>query len=381
MNRQMHSSKISVAQRWLGVLILAAALPGCSEPDETPLLLSALREHEPPPAEAEPPAGAPTADVNPRLLRRFQPLRSQIETPSNAITEAKTDLGRMLFFEPRLSKDQKTSCNTCHALANYGVDGLPTSVGHRGQHGTRNSPTVYNAAGFFAQFWDGRAETVEEQAKGPILNPVEMALPSPEQGVKVLSSIPEYRAAFGRAFPGEATPLTFDNAARAIAAFERRLTTPSRWDDYLRGNQNALTTPELEGLKVFTNIGCMVCHTGEFVGGAMYQKVGIVEPWPEQRDQGRFTVTKQDTDRMMFKVPTLRNITKTAPYFHDGSVPTLDAAVRRMGRYQLGLSLSDREVAAVVTWLGALTGELPAEYIKPPTLPASTPSTPGADPT
>jgi cytochrome c peroxidase len=159
------------------------------------------------------------------------------------------------------------------------------------------------------------------------------------------------------------------------------LTTPSRWDDYLRGNQNALTVPELEGLEVFTNIGCMVCHTGEFVGGAMYRKVGIVEQWPDQSDQGRFAVTKQDTDWMMFKVPTLRNIAKTAPDFHDGWVPTLDAAVSRMGRYQLGLTLSDEEVAAILTWLDALTGELPAEYIKAPVLPPSTPATPTPDPT
>ena len=367
--------------RCLAALLLATSLSGCEEPDETALLLSALQTNHQSKTETSEPASAPSVDINPRLLRRFQPLRSQIETTTNPITRAKTDLGRMLFFEPRLSKAQKTSCNTCHVLANYGVDGLSTSIGHRGQHGTRNSPTVYNAAGFFAQFWDGRAETVEEQATGPILNPVEMALVSPDQGVKVLSSMPEYREAFKQAFPGESEPLTFDNAARAIAAFERRLTTPSRWDDYLRGNQNALTVPELEGLKVFTNIGCMVCHTGEFVGGAMYQKVGIVEAWPDQQDQGRFAVTKQDTDRMMFKVPTLRNIAKTAPYFHDGSVPTLDAAVRRMGRYQLGLTLSDQEVAAIATWLGALTGELPAEYVEPPTLPPSTAATPSADPT
>ncbi|HYQ45274.1 MAG TPA: cytochrome c peroxidase [Polyangiaceae bacterium] len=377
----MNHPATTLIRRCLGALLLAASLPACEEPDETPLLLSALQANSQVEGEAAPAVTAPSVDINPRLLRRFQPLRSQIETTTNPITQAKTDLGRMLFFEPRLSKDQKTSCNTCHVLANYGVDGLSTSVGHRGQHGTRNSPTVFNAAGFFAQFWDGRAETVEEQATGPILNPVEMALTSPEQGVKVLSSMPEYREAFSKAFPGEAAPLTFSNAARAIAAFERRLTTPSRWDDYLRGNLNALSVPELEGLKVFTNIGCMVCHTGEFVGGAMYQKVGIVEPWPDQRDQGRFVVTKQDTDRMMFKVPTLRNIAKTAPYFHDGSVPTLDAAVRRMGRYQLGLSLSDQEVAAIVTWLGSLTGELPREYIEQPSLPPSTPATPSADPT
>ncbi|HET7542305.1 MAG TPA: cytochrome c peroxidase [Polyangiaceae bacterium] len=367
--------------RFLSALSLAAIVSGCEEPDETPLLLSALQASQPPEPEEAPKTSAQHVEINPRLLRRFQPLRSQIETPTNPITQAKTDLGRMLFFETRLSKAQKTSCNTCHALENYGVDGLATSVGHRGQRGSRNSPTVYNAAGFFAQFWDGRADTVEEQAKGPILNPLEMALTSPEQGVKVLRSMPEYRDAFAKAFPGEADPLTFDNAARAIAAFERRLTTPSRWDDYLHGNQEALTVAELEGLKVFTNIGCMVCHTGEFVGGAMYQKVGIVEPWPDQQDQGRFTVSKQETDRMMFKVPTLRNIGKTAPYFHDGSVPTLDAAVRRMGRYQLGLTLSDTEVSAIVTWLGALTGELPTEYIKPPVLPPSTPTTPSADPT
>lgn len=373
--------KPPTVRRWLGILWLLASVSGCEEPDETELLLSALESTHATDAKPTSAASIPRVDINPRLLRRFQPLRSQLETTSNPITHAKTDLGRMLYFEPRLSKAQKTSCNTCHVLENYGVDGLSTSVGHREQHGTRNSPTVYNAAGFFAQFWDGHAETVEEQATGPILNPVEMALASPAQGVKVLSSMPEYREAFSKAFPGEKEPLTFDNAARAIAAFERRLTTPSRWDDYLRGNQNALTVPELEGLKVFTNIGCMVCHTGEFVGGAMYQKVGVVEPWPDQRDQGRFAVTKQDTDRMMFKVPTLRNIAKTAPYFHDGSVPTLDAAVRRMGRYQLGLTLSDQEVAAIVTWLGALTGELPEEYIKAPALPASTPATPAADPT
>jgi cytochrome c peroxidase len=373
-------TRARIAARFSSALLLATAMSGCEEPDETALLLRALETQKAESQKAEPPS-TPSVDINPRLLRRFQPLRSQIETANNSITLAKTDLGRMLFFEPRLSKAQKTSCNTCHSLDHYGVDNLATSVGHRGQNGTRNSPTVYNAAGFFAQFWDGRAETVEEQALLPILNPVEMALASAEQGVKVLLSIPEYRVAFSKAFPGEAEPVTFANAGRAIGAFERRLTTPSRWDDYLRGNQNALTVPELEGLKVFTNIGCMVCHTGEFVGGAMYQKVGIVEQWPDQRDQGRFDVTKQDADRMMFKVPTLRNITKTAPYFHDGSVPTLDAAVRRMGRYQLGLSLSDQEVAAIVAWLDALTGELPSEYIKPPVLPPSTASTPIADPT
>jgi cytochrome c peroxidase len=368
--------------RWLVVVVLLGTLAsGCDEPDETQALLNALELQSERAAASAAPPPAPSVDINPRLLRRFQPLRSQIESPENPITQAKTDLGRQLFFDPRLSKSQKISCNTCHVLENYGVDHLQTSLGHRGQHGSRNSPTVYNAAGFFAQFWDGRMSTVEEQATGPILNPIEMALASPEQAVKVLSSIPEYRESFKRSFPNDANPITLTNAARSIAAFERRLTTPSRWDDYLRGKQNALNVAELEGLKVFTNIGCMVCHTGEFVGGAMYQKVGIVEEWPDQRDQGRFAVTKHEIDRMMFKVPTLRNIAKTSPYFHDGSVSSLDAAVRRMGRYQLGLNLSEQEVSSVVSWLGALTGELPHEYIQVPTLPPSTPETPLPDPT
>jgi cytochrome c peroxidase len=360
--------------------LLAACSTSCSDPDETRSLLAALEEAAIKPANA--PRNVRRADINPRLLRRFQPLRSQIESDAsnNAITTAKTDLGRMLYFEQRLSKNHDLSCNSCHKLDQYGVDGQPTSSGHKAQRGGRNSPTVYNAAGLFAQFWDGRAETVEQQATGPILNPVEMALPSGDHGVKVLKSMPEYVTAFRAAFPEEAEPLTFANVGRAIGAFERRLTTPSRWDDYLRGNESALSEQELEGLKIFTNVGCMVCHTGEFVGGAMYQKVGVVEPWPNQKDQGRFEVTKQEVDRMMFKVPTLRNIAKTAPYFHDGSAATLDVAVITMGKHQLGLNLSEREVSAIVSWLGALTGVLPTDYIKPPTLPASGPETPAPNP-
>jgi cytochrome c peroxidase len=359
--------------------IAVALLAACSEPDETQLLkddLQALATENEARVQELPPV-----DINPRLLRRFSPLRGQLETPDNPITTAKVELGRMLFFETRLSKNHDLSCNSCHALDHYGVDNQSTSSGHRKQRGARNAPTVYNAAGFFAQFWDGRMNTIEEQALGPILNPIEMALPSAQQGVRVLKSIPEYRAAFASAFPGEAEPVTFDNLGRAIGAFERRLTTPSRWDDYLRGKPSALSANELEGLKIFTNIGCMVCHTGEFVGGAMYQKVGIVEEWPNQKDQGRYEVTKQDVDRMVFKVPTLRNVAKTGPYFHDGSVPELDAAVRRMAKHQLGLSLSEREVSAIVAWLNSLTGQLPEQYIKAPTLPPSSAETPAPDPT
>ena len=362
----------------LAVGILAFSATACDEPDETKALLKALEKTAVKTAHAAE-LKKPKVDINPRLLRRFAPLRSRVDSEHNSVTEAKTELGRMLYFEKRLSKNQELSCNSCHILTEYGVDHSSFSTGHKAQKGGRNAPTVYNAAGFFAQFWDGRAETVEQQATGPILNPVEMALPSAEQGVRVLKSMPEYVERFNAAFPGDAHPITFDNVGRAIGAFERKLTTPSRWDDYLKGKEDALTDHELEGLKIFTNVGCMVCHTGEFVGGAMYQKVGIVEPWPNQKDQGRFEVTKQEVDRMMFKVPTLRNIEKTAPYFHDGSVAALDDAVRMMGKHQLGLNLSEREVGAVVAWLKSLTGTLPLEYVKEPALPPSTATTPGPD--
>jgi len=247
----------------------------------------------------------------------------------------------------------------------YGVEG----AGAKGARGRRNSPTVYHAAGHFTAFWDGRASSVEEQAKGPILNPAEMAMPDGDAVVARLRQIPGYVESFRAAFPGEASPITYDNLGRAIGAFERNLVTPSRWDQYLAGNKRALTAPEVAGLKLFTDLGCMTCHTGEFVGGSMFQKVGVASPWPNQKDQGRYEVTKLSSDRMLFKVPSLRDVTKTAPYFHDGSARTLEDAVQMMARHQIGEELADSDVASIVSWLGALTGDLPADYIKPPQLP------------
>jgi cytochrome c peroxidase len=300
--------------------------------------------------------------INPRLLRRFQPLEKP-SAPRSQAERARVDLGRALFYDARLSKAGSVSCNSCHVLASYGVDHEPTSTGHAGQHGQRNAPTVYNASGFFVQFWDGRAPSVEEQAKGPILNPVEMAMGSAADVERTLRGIPEYVAAFRTAFPDAREPVTLDNTGQAIGAFERGLVTPSRWDDYLRGDTNALTNPEKKGLKTFLDSGCMVCHTGRYLGGSMFERVGAVEPWPNQTDQGRSVVTGRSEDAMMFKVPTLRNIAKTAPYFHDGSAATLGEAVGRMGRHQLGIELSPTEVGSIVTWLDSLTGELPIDYI------------------
>jgi|JI10StandDraft_1071094.scaffolds.fasta_scaffold110563_2 cytochrome c peroxidase len=348
----------------------AVARPAAAAPTPPPT---------PPPPAAKPavaaapaPAAAGTGrpagdDVNPRLLRRFKPLRASFH--DGAPSAALVDLGRMLFFDERLSRDSDLSCNSCHALDQYGVDHEATSTGVDGQRGKRNAPTVYHAAGAFTSFWDGRAANVEEQATGPILNPAEMGMASPAEMIARLAAVPGYVDAFAAAFPGRGPAITAEHVGAAIGAFERGLVTPSRWDAYLTGDRTALTSEEIAGLKIFTDIGCMTCHTGELVGGSMFQKVGAVNPWPNQTDRGRASVTKVKADEMQFKVPSLRNIAKTAPYFHDASATTLEEAVRMMANYQLGEDLTDEDVAAIVAWLGALTGDLPTAYIARPTLP------------
>lgn len=315
-------------------------------------------------------------EVQRSRLQAFKVLPAVMASAGNPITEEKVTLGRMLYYEPRLSKGQDISCNTCHLLNKYGVDAGPVSEGHKGQRGNRNAPTVYNAAGHFVQFWDGRAATIEEQAKGPVLNPVEMALPSEKQAIAVLKSIPEYVDLFRKAFPDEKDPVTYDNMAKAIGAFERKLVTVSRWDKFLEGDELALTDVEKAGLNKYLDAGCQTCHSGVYMGGSIFQKLGAVVPWENTADLGRFAVTKQEPDKMMFKVPSLRNIEKTAPFYHDGSVKTLENAVEQMGEHQLGLELKPEEVASIITFLKALTGELPAAYIQPPELPRSTPRTP-----
>jgi cytochrome c peroxidase len=238
---------------------------------------------------------------------------------------------------------------------------------------------VLNAALHFRQFWDGRMADVEEQATGPVENPVEMASSEPLV-IATLNSMPEYVDAFKKAFPGEASPITLKNVGRAIGAYERKLLTPARFDRYLAGDKTAMTEAELAGAALFVQTGCTACHAGPAAGGSMYQKAGIVKPWPSDKDQGRFEVTKQEADRMMFKVPSLRNIEKTAPYFHDGATAKLDDAVRLMARHQLGKELADEEVKGLVAFLATLTAPPPAELVAPPTLPKSTPKTPKPDP-
>lgn len=319
----------------------------------------------------------------------FNPLPTVAQMESkHHFTEAQVKLGHVLFFDPRLSRGGTVSCNSCHNLASSGVDNMEFSQGWKGKFGGRNSPTVLNSSLFIAQFWDGRAETVEEQAGGPLLNPVEMALPNKEAAEKMVRSIPDYAPmfdlAFGKAKKGESN-ITFDNITQAIGAFERTLLTPSRFDNYLNGNLKALNQEEKIGLKKFIDNGCVACHSGVGLGGGQFQKFGLVDGpyWKftgsKKPDEGRFEVTKSEDDRFIFRVPGLRNVARTYPYFHDGSVWSLNKAVEIMGQAQLGQKMAKEDVDSIVTFLGSLTGEVPKEARMLPVLPTSGKNTPKPD--
>jgi cytochrome c peroxidase len=326
---------------------------------------------------------APTEDPLIQQARSvFSPVPdSPPELEGNPATPAKLELGKMLYFEPRLSSSWLISCNTCHNVGMGGVDLMETSIGHGWQKGPRNAPTVLNAVFNIAQFWDGRAEDLAEQAQGPVQAGVEMNN-TPDRAIQTLKSMAEYVSRFQEAFPGEADPVTFDNMALAIEVFEATLLTPnSALDRFLYGDSDALSPQEKEGLELFMAKGCTTCHNGVNVGGAGYFPFGLVEaPGAELRpveDRGRFAVTNTAEDEYVFKSPSLRNITLTAPYFHSGKVWDLETAVRVMGTAQLGAELSDQEVAAIVAFLATLTGKQPqVEY---PVLPPHTAETPLPD--
>lgn len=312
---------------------------------------------------------AAPGEIDPAMLARFSPLPDYMAPDGRRPDAARIDLGRKLYYDARLSATGTVSCYTCHPLGDYGTSHRARGTGILGREGPRNDPTTYNAAGQLAQFWDGRAETVEEQAGGPVMAPGEMGLESEAQLVGILRSIPGYRDAFGRAFPDQRDPVTFENFRTAVGAFERGLVTPAPWDRYLKGDRSALTAAQVAGFNTFAEVGCVRCHTGTYVGGSMYQKIGLARPWPDTTDPGRYRVTRLEGDRMVFKVPTLRNVTRTWPYFADGSVETLPEAVRLMGRFQLDTELTDAQVASIVDFLGALEGRIPQGYIGPPALP------------
>jgi len=300
----------------------------------------------------------------------FQPLPERADNPENPITEAKVKLGKMLYYDTRLSKTGNNSCNSCHNLATYGVDNAATSKGDAGKNGERNSPTVFNAAFNVAQFWDGRAKDVEEQAGGPILNPVEMAIPSKEYLEKKLRDAKDYDEMFKAVFPDDKQPITYTNITKSIAAFERTLVTPAPFDAYLKGDATALNDDQKLGLRMFIETGCTQCHMGSGVGGTLFQKFGLFADYrtltnSTTNDEGKKKQSNQAGDKDVFKASSLRNIAKTAPYFHDGSVSDLNKAVVIMGKTQLNKELSDAEVGPIVAFLNSLTGTV-AEDVKTP---------------
>jgi len=262
-------------------------------------------------------------------------------------------LGKELYLEKALSANGTISCNSCHGLDKFGVDNEATSPGHDGRRGDRNAPTSFNAALHLAQFWDGRAPDVEAQALGPLLNPIEHGLANEKAAMKKLKEV-GYEAKFKTVFKGKKNAFTFKNIGVAIGAFERTLLTPSRFDDYLNGDKGALNNQEKRGLKKFMEVGCTTCHNGPALGGELYQKLGLEVPYPT-KDKGRFNVTKDPEDIGVFKVPSLRNIEKTFPYFHDGSLKTLDEVIPIMAKHQLGVALTGNEVQDVKAFLGSLT--------------------------
>lgn len=307
----------------------------------------------------------------------FKVLSAEPDSPqSNPTTPEKVQLGKMLFHDTRLSKSGALSCNSCHSLAAYGVDSRPTSIGHGFQTGERNAPSVYNSSLHFSQFWDGRAADLEAQAGGPILNPVEMAMDDEAKTIERIKSIPEYQQAFDKVFPDGQDSISYQNIARAIAAFERTLLTPAPFDRFLAGDGNALSAEEKAGLKTYMSYGCAACHNGVGVGGTLYQKFGVISPYAHQKDTGRFQVTGQEADKYVFKVPSLRNVARTAPYFHDGKVWSLNEAVKTMAKTQLGKDITPEETAQIVSFLNSLTGTVPEDALRLPQLPPSGDNTP-----
>ena len=303
----------------------------------------------------------------------FKVLPETFEKESNPITEAKVKLGKMLYFDTRLSKDKTQSCNTCHNLATFGVDNLPTSPGDNGGLGTRNSPTVFNAAIHASQFWDGREPDVEAQAGGPVLNPVEMAMPDEASVLKRLAEVEGYVALFAEAFPEEEKSLTYENLKNAIGAFERTLMTTDRFDQYLGGDMTALNEQEQKGLSTFITTGCTTCHTGAALGGDLLMKFGLTAEYAPLTgskviDNGKMEETKNEADKFIFKTQTLRNIEKTQPYFHDGSVADLKQAIQIMAQTELGKTLKPEEIDDIHAFLLTLTGDISEEKKATPVL-------------
>ena len=295
----------------------------------------------------------------------FAVLPTTAVNPENELTEDKILLGKVLYFDNRLSKDQTQSCNTCHNIDTYGVDNQPTSMGDNGGFGARNSPTTFNAALHISQFWDGSNADVEQQAGGPILNPVEMGIPNEAFLLERLKKIPEYQELFAAAYPNEKELFTYKNLTFAIGAYERTLLTPSNFDKYVAGDIDALSIDAQKGMKEFIDAGCTQCHAGALLGGNMLMKFGLFSDYWDHTnsttiDSGKYALTRAESDLFVFKVPSLRNIEKTGPYFHDGSVSSLESSITIMAKTQNNKDLTIEQVKLIEVFLNTLTGEVPS---------------------
>jgi cytochrome c peroxidase len=299
----------------------------------------------------------------------FQPL-APVPVAKDSLQAVRAELGRRLFFENRVSMDGNVSCSHCHLPEKQASDGLPKAIGVFGKENPRNAPSAFNAAMNFKQHWRGDRESLEEQAEKSLLGPASFGNPDQATAMGKLKAVPDYAAAFAKAFPDDKDPINSRNWGIAIAAYEWTLLTPARFDAFLSGDGNALSAEEQAGLRKFIDKGCGACHNGVGVGGGSFQKFGVKSDYWKSTgvatpDKGRADITKDDADLYVFKVPSLRNVAKTAPYFHDGSIDELGKAVKIMGKVQLGTDLSDKDTAEIIAFLGSLTGSVPANYSAP----------------
>jgi cytochrome c peroxidase len=299
----------------------------------------------------------------------FQPL-APVPVAKDSLQAIRAELGRRLFFENRVSMDGNVSCSHCHLPDKQASDGLPKAIGVFGKENPRNAPSIFNAAMNFKQHWRGDRESLEEQAEKSLVGPASFGNPDQATAMGKLKAIPGYAPAFAKAFPDDKDPINSRNWGTAVAAFEWTLLTPSKFDAFLAGDPNALSAEEQTGLRKFIDTGCAACHNGVGLGGGSFQKFGVKSDyWKETGvktpDKGRADVTKDEADLYVFKVPSLRNVVKTPPYFHDGSVDDLAKVVKIMGKVQIGTTLSDKDTADIVAFLGSLTGSAPANYSAP----------------
>lgn len=319
--------------------------------------------------------GSVDEDILKQAKQIFSPLPQVMVSEKNSITSEKVKLGKMLLYESRISIDGTVSCIKCHPISLYGADGLKKSIGNNCKVNPRNAPTLFNAAAQISAHWIGNRTDVEDQAKQSVKGPPSFGLPSYEALEKKLKEIKGYNNLFKKAFPKDENPITVDNFAKAVGVFERTLVTPSPFDAFLKGSKDILKEKEKRGLKTFIEGGCTACHSGQYMGGQMYQKFGIVEPYwkytkSEAIDEGRYVVTKNESDKYLFKVPVLRNVAKTAPYFHDGSIDKLEDAILIMGKVQFGRDLTRPQIEDIISFLISLTGKISEDALKVPLLPS-----------